>query len=154
VSEVVLTKVWDEVFENDDHLLFGSRQTAVELSPLHPEPAQIFKLWQLYLENVNPLLKVTHTPSLQGRIVDAVSNVANINPTLEALMFSIYCTALLSLEADDVQTMFGLSKEDLLSRCQFGCRQALSNCGVLRCNDRECLTALFLYLVSRSLSGE
>jgi hypothetical protein len=148
VSEVVFTKAWDELFENDDHLLFGFRKTAVELSTLHPGPAQIFRLWQIYLENVNPLLKVTHTPSLQGRIVEAVSDVTNISPTLEALMFSIYCTAILSLLADDVQTMFGSSKEDLLSRFQFGCRQALLNCGVLRCGDRDCLTALYLYLVS------
>lgn len=146
----MFTKAWDELFENNDHLLFGLRKTAVELSTLHPEPAQIFRLWQIYLENVNPLLKVTHTPSLQGRIVDAVSNVTNISPTLEALMFSIYCTATLSLVADDVQAMFGSSKEDLLSRCQFGCRQALLNCGFLRCDDRDCLTALYLYLVSSS----
>ena len=143
----MFTKLWDELFENDDQLLFGSRKTAVELSTLHPGPVQIFKLWQIYLENVNPLLKVTHTPSLQGRIVDAVSNMTNISPTLEALMFSIYCTAILSLITDDVQVMFGSSKEDLLSRCQFGCRQALLNCGFLRCGDRDCLTALYLYLV-------
>ena len=146
----MLTNAWDELSENDDHLLFGLRKTAVELSTLHPEPAQIFRLWQIYLENVNPLLKVTHTPSLQGRIVEAVSNVTKISSTLEALMFSIYCTAVLSLVADDVQAMFGSSKEDMLSRCQFGCRQALLNCGFLRCGDRDCLTALYLYLVSPS----
>lgn len=26
--------------------------------------AQIFRLWQIYLDYVNPLLKVTHTPTL------------------------------------------------------------------------------------------
>lgn len=30
---------------------------------------------------------------------------------------------------------------------QFGCQQALSNCGFLRSSDRDCLTALYLYLV-------
>ncbi|TAQ86966.1 hypothetical protein B7494_g4720 [Chlorociboria aeruginascens] len=148
VSEVVITKAWDELFEDNDHLLFGIPKSAVELSVLHPEPAQIFRLWQIYLENVDPLLKITHTPSLLGRIVNAVSNVSDTSPTLEALMFGIYCTAIFSLAADDVQTMFGSSKEDLLSRCQFGCRQALSTCGVLRTSNRDCLTALYLYLIS------
>ena len=146
----MLAKAWDEFIGNDDHLLFGLQKSAIELSTLHPKPAQIFRLWQIYLENVNPLLKVTHSPTLQGRIVDAVSNMANISSTLEALMFSIYCTAILSLVPDDVQAMFGLSKEDLLSRFQFGCRQALLKCGVLQSCDRDCLTALFLYLVSLS----
>lgn len=142
--------MWDQLFEDNDHLLFGSRKTAVEIFTLHPEPVQIFRLWQLYLENIDPLLKVTHTPSLQGRIIEAASNLSKVTPTLEALMFSIYCISILSLTADDCQTMFASSKDDLLTRYQFGCQQALLNCGFLRCNDRDCLTALLLYLVSLS----
>ena len=148
-----MKKAWDQLYENDDHLLFGSRKTAVDISSLHPEPVQIFRLWQLYLENVNPLLKVTHSPSLQGRIIEAASNVLNIKPTLEALMFSIYCMSILSLTVDDCRAIFGSSKVDLLTRYQFGCQQALLNCGFLRCGDRDCLTALYLYLVIISLSG-
>ena len=145
-----IRKAFDQFFEHNDHLLFGSRQTAVDISTLHPEPVQIFRLWQLYLENVDPLLKVTHTPSLQGSIIEAASNVLNIRPTLEALMFSIYCMSISSLGVDECQAMFGSSKVDLLTRYQFGCQQALSNCGFLRSSDRDCLTALHLYLVSSS----
>ncbi|KAH8812849.1 hypothetical protein F5884DRAFT_786537 [Xylogone sp. PMI_703] len=148
VRDVVVRRAWDQLFETDDHLLFGSRKTAINISTLHPEPVQIFRLWQLYLENVDPLLKVTHTPSLQGRIIEAAGNISSITPTLEALMFSIYCMAILSLSVDDCQAIFGLSKIDLLTKYQFGCQQALSNCGFLRTSDRECLTALYLYLMS------
>lgn len=64
-------------------------------------------------------------------------------------MFSIYCVALHSLDDDQVQTFFGTSKSEILATCQIGCQQALLACGILRTNDRDCLTALFLYLVSR-----
>lgn len=148
LHEVFVRKAWDSTFENDDHLLFGSRKTTVDLSTLHPEPVQTFRLWQIYLDNVNPLLKVTHTPSLQRRIIETASDMRNINPTLEALMFSIYSMSVLSLNEDDIQDMFGSSQEELLSRYQFGCQQALLNCGFLRSSDRDCLTALYLYLVS------
>ena len=147
MRETEVNKAWDQSVENDDHLFLGSRKTAVDLSTLHPDPVQIFRLWQIYLDNVDPLLKVTHFPSLQGRIIEATSDVKNINPTLEALMFSIYCMSILSLTVEDCQTIFGSSKEDLLMRYQFGCQQALSICGFLRSSDRECLTALYLYLV-------
>ncbi|OQV00166.1 Fungal specific transcription factor domain-containing protein isoform 3 [Cladophialophora immunda] len=63
-------------------------------------------------------------------------------------MFGIYCTSLLSLAAEDCQRQLGASKEDLLIRYQHGCQQALLNCSFLRTNDRECLTALYLYLIS------
>ena len=142
--------MWDQARENSDHLLFGSRKTTVNLTTLHPNPVQIFRLWQIYLDNVNPLLKITHTPSLQGRIIEAASNMTNISPALEALMFSIYCMSILSLSANDCLsvTILGSSKEDLLTKYRFGCQQALLNCGILRSSDCDCLTALYLYLVS------
>ncbi|MCJ1284569.1 hypothetical protein MMC26_003902 [Xylographa opegraphella] len=145
---IVIKKAWDQLFHTNDNLLFGPRKSTVDVYTLHPDPVQIFRLWQLYLENVNPLLKVTHTPSLQGRIIEAATNVFNIKPDLEALMFSIYCMSVLSLSVDDCQAIFGSSKADLLTRYQFGCQQALLNCGFLRSGDRDCLTALYLYIFS------
>lgn len=63
-------------------------------------------------------------------------------------MFAIYCMSVLSISVEDCQTLFGSSKGDLLEKYQLGCRQALSKCRFLRCNDRDSLTALYLYLVS------
>ena len=111
-------------------------------------PVEIIRLWQIYLDNVNPLLKVTHTPTLQSRIIEAASNVSNIPKPLEALMFSIYCIAICSLDNITCETMFGLSKENLTIKYQFGCQQALMNSNFMRKGDRDTLTALFLYLVS------
>jgi hypothetical protein len=153
ISDIDIKKAWDDSAEFADHLLFNSRTSSVDISALHPGPVQIFKLWQVYLENVNPLLKVTHTPTLQGRIVEAVSSLATIDPALEALMFSIYCVAILSLDLEECQTMLGSSRDDLLTRYQFGCQQALLNCNFLRTTERDCLTALFLYLVGRDSSA-
>ena len=141
---------FQKFYQSNDHLLFRSREAAVEIFTLHPEQVQIFRLWQIYIENVNPLLKVTHTPTLQTRIIDAASNVASIKPTLAALMLSIYCVSILSLGEDECRTMFGSLKETLLTRYRFGCQQALLSCGFLRSGDRDCLTALHLYLVSLS----
>ncbi|RGP77585.1 transcriptional regulatory [Fusarium longipes] len=148
VYENVFDNAQDQMSISDEHMLFGSRQSAVELHTLHPDPAQLFRLWQIYLDNVNPLLKVTHTPTLQARIVEATSNLKEIPPTLEALMFSIYCMAVLSLSQEECRSMFKQSKEQLSTRYHFGCQQALLNCNFLRTGSRDCLTALFLYLVS------
>lgn len=104
------------------------------------------------MNNVNPLLKVTHIPTLQGRIIEAASNVTNIDPSLEALMFSIYCTAVISITSEDCPIVFGSSKDDLLSKYRLGCQQALWRCRFLQTNDRDCLTALILYLVSPAIS--
>ncbi|KAJ5976769.1 C6 zinc finger domain protein [Penicillium viridicatum] len=151
VRHAVIKKAWNHMFQGktNDHLLFGSPAGNVDdLSAFHPTQAQIFRLWQIYLDNVNPLLKVTHTPTLQTRIIDAASDIANINPTLEALMFSIYCVSILSLTEDQCGALFGSPKKDLLTPYQFACQQALRGCSILGSSDRESLTALYLYLVS------
>ncbi|RMZ84094.1 hypothetical protein DV737_g1359, partial [Chaetothyriales sp. CBS 132003] len=141
VRKDVFIKVWDKLSEGNDHLLFGPHQN-LDLSTFHPGQVQIFRLWQIYLDNVNPLLKVTHTPTLQPLIIDAASDVTNISPALEALMFGIYCVSVLSLVDEECQTLFEASREELLRSYRFGCQQALLNCGILRTNDRDCLTAL------------
>ena len=136
------------MYGHDGYGLLGSREAMVDLATFHPEPVLLFRLWQIYLDNVNPLLKVTHAPSFQARVIEAASDVSNIDPNMEALMFSIYCISIFTLSADQCQTMLGSSKEDLAAKYQFGCQQALLSARFLRTNDRDCLTALFLFLVS------
>lgn len=131
-----------------DHLLFGAAKTEVHVSTLHPEQVHIFRLWQIYIENIDPLLKVTHTPTLQARIINAVSNLEAISPSLEALMFSIYCVSVLSLTNQECRAFFGSPRSDLQSRFHFACQQSLLNCKALRSGTVESLTALYLYLVS------
>lgn len=143
-----ITRSWYQTFDSSDGLLFWSRKDPVDVSTLHPGPIQIFRIWQLYLDNVNPLLKVLHGPSVQLRVIEAASNLGNISPSFEALLFAIYCTSISSLAKDDCQAMFDLPREDLMARYQYGCQQALMNAKFLRSADREVLTALYLYLVS------
>jgi len=104
-------------------------------------------------ENVDPLLKITHTPTLQGRIIDAASNIPSISHPLHALMFAIYCIVVLSLDENYCLVTFGSSKRDLLNTYQFGCQQALLNCQFMRSSNRETLTAFFLFLVSYITDG-
>lgn len=140
---------WSQAHQSEetDHLIFGTPIASVDLCELHPGQVQILQLWQVYLENVNPLLKVTHAPTLQARIIDAVSHPANLPPTLQALMFSIYCVAIMSLSEDDCHATFGTPRRCLLGTYQFACQQALFRCRFWRCDDVDALVALYLYLV-------
>ena len=150
MKETTIKKAWDNAGRLDEHLLLGFQNLSLELPTLHPDTAQIFRLWQVYLDNVNPLLKVTHVPTIQARLVAAVGNLFTIDPVFEALMFSIYCTAVLSLDDEECRSILGSPREELSVRYQSGCQQALLKCGFMRTDDRDCLTAFFLYLVSET----
>ena len=159
--DAVIEKAWTHRFQNHgnsrtydrpgEYLLFGHPDMNIDFRAWHPGQAQIFKLWQIYLDNVNSLLKVTHIPTLQPRVLDAVSNLANISPSLQALIFSIYCLSILSLTQDECFALFQLSRKDLLSNYQFICRQALLNCNAWQSSDIDSLTALYFYLVSSTI---
>ncbi|KAL3959630.1 hypothetical protein PCL_08779 [Purpureocillium lilacinum] len=105
--------------------------TLINLSTLHPEAVDIFRLGQVYLENVDPLFKVTHNPSLQRRFAAAARSLTSNGPSFEALIFSIYCLPTFSLTEEDCLAMFGLTKDDLQTQYQFGSQQALVNAGLL-----------------------
>jgi len=149
--ENIVKQAWHTLFNNNDHLILGLRESVVNLAHLHPGPIHVLRLWQIYLDNVDPLLKVTHNSALQARIIEAVSKLTDlgnvIEPPLEALMFSIYCTAVSSLEDEDCRELFDKPRKELLRKYHLACQEALLNAGYMRTGDRDCLTAFFFYLV-------
>lgn len=152
-SKALLDYAWQYASHVDKEdcnpwFLFGTPQANLDLSSLHPDQAQTLRLWQIYLENVDPLLKCTHSPTLQASIIDAVGHMADISPTMEALMFSIYCVSIMSLADDECLARFGSPRQNLLAEYQGACQQALLKCKAWRSGEMHALTALYLYLVS------
>jgi hypothetical protein len=87
-----------------DHQSFilGYRSADVDLRPLHPLPSQIPFIWQVYQENVDPILKVIHVPTMSKVIKDLRNNMDSLTPSTEALMFSIYYASITSLDENEV----------------------------------------------------
>ncbi|KAJ5999041.1 hypothetical protein N7451_006851 [Penicillium sp. IBT 35674x] len=120
--------------EISEPMMLMGLATRESLTELHPDPLHIFKLWQTFLENVNPLIKIVHTPTLQPQILEATGDLPRIGNELEALMFAIYCIALGSLQADEVERR--------------GAQLALSKASFLRTSNLMVLQAFMLYLLS------
>ncbi|CZR60191.1 related to binuclear zinc cluster transcription factor that regulates the ratio between aurofusarin and rubrofusarin biosynthesis [Phialocephala subalpina] len=154
-EESTIQGAWDQMYDNNDHILFGSGMEPKNLTLLHPDPVHIFRLWHVYLDNVNPIFKITHSPTVQQQIIEASSNLGEVRPALEALMFGIYSSAILSMSEEECFPIFGEDRDTLILRYRNGCQQALINVSFLRTSDLQVLTALFLYLNidPRSLSA-
>lgn len=138
---------FDKMFDGQDGFPFVIGGSTSSVTNLHPSGVQIFQLWQIYLENVNPLLKVTHTPTIQGSLIEAAANPAKIAKPLEALMFSIYFIAVISMTESEVRETFQEDKNRLLSKYHHGTQQALINAGFMRSPDLVVLQAYVIYLV-------
>lgn len=142
-----LHHAFDAMFENNDGFPFVVGGTMASVTSSHPPAVQILQLWQFYISNINPLLKISHVLTLQPQIVSAMANTSRISRPLEALMFSIYFAAATSLTDDEVQNTFGEDRSVLLGRFHNATRQALVNAGFMRSTELSVLQALLLYLV-------
>jgi hypothetical protein len=137
------------MFENsNDGFPFMVGGSKSHITHLHPSAIQIFQLWQIYLNNVNPLLKISHVPTLQNQIVKASADLAEVDESFEALMFAIYAISVTSMPNDEVEAAFGDSKNALLARYHAASQQALINAKFMSSTELTTLQALLLYLVS------
>ncbi|KJZ77967.1 hypothetical protein HIM_02604 [Hirsutella minnesotensis 3608] len=146
VGGSTIHRAFDKMFSNQDGFPFVFGGRAESVTDAHPPTIHIFQLWEIYIANINPLLKITHVPTIQGRIVNAASHLENAEKNIECLMFAIYIMAITSLEDNTVMTMFGEPKRELLGRYFTAVQQALLNCGFMRNDDFICLQAYVLYL--------
>ncbi|KAJ8123833.1 hypothetical protein O1611_g9501 [Lasiodiplodia mahajangana] len=142
-----INHAYDQMFGSTDGFPFAVGGQPQSVTDLHPSGVQIFQLWQIYLDNVNPLLKLTHAPTLQVQVIEASTNLTKVSKSLEALMFAIYLMAITSLNDDEVEHTFNESKPNLLAKYQHATQQALFNAGFMRMPDLTVLQAYLLYCI-------
>ncbi len=96
--------------------IFSYHSLSQELQRFHPPPERIFSLWQLYLESVDPLLKMFHSPTIQKQVLRAGQDLSNIGRGTEALMFAIYYAAVTSMEKSECLRCLKEERTVLLER--------------------------------------
>lgn len=114
---------------------------------LAPDPAFVFRLWQLFLDRVNPLTKLIHVPSLQPIIVEASTDLGVVPAGMQALLFAIYAMAVVSLSDAECTAIFGQSRDTLLRQFISGAQRSLIEANFMQSFDITLLQAFLLYLV-------
>ncbi|CAI6309239.1 unnamed protein product [Periconia digitata] len=133
---------------NGGSLLLSSSRSGIDLHYLHPHPAQVFKLWQTYLDNVNPLVKVFHTPTVQQIVSSAAGSIEDIPKNTEALLFAIYAVSVESLSEPECLSIMDESKTGVSRRFRSATQVALVNANFMKSSDPMVLQALTLFIAS------
>lgn len=92
----------------------------------HPPPERIHQLWQIFIENIDPLTKVVHVPTLRPATQKSASNIGTIPRSFEALMFAIYGAGVMSVKDDECKQRLCEPRKILLSRYISATRAVLS----------------------------
>ncbi|KAI1384350.1 fungal-specific transcription factor domain-containing protein [Hypoxylon trugodes] len=132
----------------DHHgFVLGYSSSNVDLRKLHPLPSQIPFIWQVYQENVDPLVKILHVPSMNKVIRELRTNINDLSPGMEALMFAIYYASITSMEEHEVKVNFGAEKGQLINKFRFATEQALAKANFLVTSELIVVQAFTLFLV-------
>ncbi|KAK7432025.1 hypothetical protein QQZ08_001315 [Neonectria magnoliae] len=115
---------------------------------LLPEPVHVFRLWQIFLDRVNPMSKIIHVPSVQPYVTQAATNMADVPLNYQALLFSIFTMAIISLSEMEAVQLLGTPREYYLRKFTIGTKTTLTNFNYLRNYDMVALQSLLLYLLS------
>ncbi|KAL8801381.1 MAG: hypothetical protein Q9182_004495 [Xanthomendoza sp. 2 TL-2023] len=133
---------------DDDFGFVLNRQPKSNTRSLHPPPERILQLWQIFIENVDPLTKIVHVPTLRPAMQKAVSDIGAIPRGFEVLMFAIYGAAVMSMNDDDCKQRLGEPRKTLLSRYISATKAALSRAKFMGTISLVVLQALVIHLLS------
>ncbi|KAK0665003.1 Bikaverin cluster transcription factor bik5 [Lasiodiplodia hormozganensis] len=138
-----------ESFTSTAHqgFLFGYSSINVDMLALHPPEKHAHRLWALFKENVDPLVKVLHIPTIEPKIMSAIENRDHIPRSMEALLFAIYYAVITSSSAEHCEDWFGENKTNLLAKYRFGLEQGLARANFLATDEFMVLQAFVIFLI-------
>ena len=94
------------------------------------------------------MTKIVHVATLEPEITKASMDPRGIPDNLEALMFAVYASAVLSMSSTQCEEAFRVPRPILAARFEAGAKKALINAGILKSSDFKLLQAFVLWLVS------
>lgn len=135
---------------DSDMGLLGNDEMAASYPTAHlwPISAHVFRLWQIYIERVNPLSKVIHVPSLQPYLVEACGGMGNIPQNIQGLLFAVFLMAIVAMGEEETQEYLGMPRDQGFTRFSSGTRRTLKNQDYLCKNDLVIIQTLAVYTVS------
>ncbi|KAK3712302.1 hypothetical protein LTR37_009164 [Vermiconidia calcicola] len=128
--------------------LLSSNSPSASLIDLHPTYESAMKMWKIYVDYVDPVVKVVHVPSTLGVLQRAAANPSSASKATEALLFAIYHFAITAMSETECHKLLAEPRTKLLTRYHDALRQALVNASFMRSTDLTLVQAFILLLLA------
>lgn len=126
--------------------LFGFRALAHSLHTYHPSLSQAVNLFAIFIENVSPQVHLFHAPTLSRVYWDSIASLDSLDKNVEALLFAIYYSAVISAEDGEITNLLGMTRVAALDRYRFAVEQAMARADLLNTQSMMLLQAVVLFL--------
>lgn len=153
----------DEEEENEEEHVADNTASATYEDPLtaafmsigtrcllayHPTHTEAMFLWQTHIENVEPLCRILHIPTVSQTVSSISRSPSTATRSDECLLFSIYHFAVFSMTDTDCHSHLHCARTTLLQNYSFAARQALLNASFLKTTSLTILQSLILFLMA------
>ncbi|KAJ5587701.1 uncharacterized protein N7459_003466 [Penicillium hispanicum] len=128
--------------------IMGFQTLAQSLLSYHPSVSQSVALLEIFKDNVALLVRIFHMPTLINTFWDAIASLDTVDRDTEALLFSIYYSAVISMEPQQCESLLGISQAAALKHYQFATQQAIARADVLNTQSMVLLQAVVLFLTA------
>lgn len=126
--------------------LFGFRALAYSLLSFHPSLPQAVNLFAVFTENVAPVIRLFHMPTLSKSYWDAIASLDSLDKNTEALLFAIYYSTTISLSNAECLSLLGVARDAATEKHRFAVEQALARADLLNTHSMVLLQAAVLFL--------
>ncbi|KAL4783599.1 fungal-specific transcription factor domain-containing protein [Aspergillus varians] len=123
-------------------------QAALDLDAVRPSQASVAVLWQQYVEAVDPLLKIFHTPTVQKLVVKAIHGREKLEAPSQCLLFAIYYAAVASMSPLVCKSELEDERQVLLKQYRTGVENLLSRLDLLNSTNMTVLQAFAIFLIT------
>lgn len=149
-SKVQGSDLFLDTFEENGLVLSSTTSKVENLTSLH-QPLEILqKMLDVYVDRVDPLMKLLHIPTFWSTVTGALQNPHEMSKSLEAVIFAFYLATITSLEDNECSCLLGEQKRIMRARYCTAARQALLNANFLKSSSLMTLQAYVIFLVSSS----
>lgn len=122
------------------------------LENMHPAYNILLKLWDVFVDRVDPFAKILHLPTFWLSLKSAIEQPRDVPSDLQALIFSFYLASLASLDEEECLDIMRECKPDILARQKRLARRALRAAGFLNTTSVTTLRAYCIFLVRIALN--
>ncbi len=146
-----LVPVGDDDEEHEVDLFLGagspSNNFNGQLRDWHPSMPSLRSLRDIYVDRVDPLVKIMHMPTFWASVLQAVERREEVSKPIEALIFCFYFGTISILDEKECQKLFGESKRTLFAKYRAIARHTLKKAGLLSTSSPMTLRAFCVFLV-------
>ncbi|PON21908.1 hypothetical protein TGAM01_v209164 [Trichoderma gamsii] len=127
--------------------LFPYAIPKTQTAAANPHLGQILRLWKIYLQNVDPLIRVLHKPTIEQNITDLSLWEGSLGSETRALLLAICYSAVSSLSSSQARVEFAFDVQSYITSFRTAVEKALTDAQVLQTHDLRVLQAFVIYLV-------